>query len=104
MLMRLRFALWLFGSVVMRGQRRGLLRRVFGDRDLRPVEYFGLATGLATESERALRAAGIDLARVRRARTDLSLRSHEVDGLIALGEALVRDRLGAGPGSLATGS
>jgi len=92
LLMRLRFALWLFGSVVMRGQRRGLLRRVFGDRDRRPVQYFGLATGLATESERALRAAGIDLERLRKARTDLSLRAHEVDGLIALGEALVRDR------------
>jgi predicted acylesterase/phospholipase RssA len=91
-LTRLRFALWLFGSVVMRGQRRGLLRRVFGDRDRRPVHYFGLATALAIESERSLRAAGIDLERLRRARTDLCLRRHEVDGLIALGEALVRDR------------
>jgi predicted acylesterase/phospholipase RssA len=92
LLMRLRFTLWLFGSVVMRGQRRGLLRRVFAGRDQRPVQYFGLATGLATESERALRTAGIDLERIRKARTDLSLRAHEVDGLIALGEALVRDR------------
>jgi hypothetical protein len=95
LLMRLRFALWLFGSVVMRGQRRGLLRRVFGDRDRRPVQYFGLATGLATESERALRGSGIDPERLRKARTDLALRAHEVDGLIALGEALVRDRAGS---------
>jgi predicted acylesterase/phospholipase RssA len=92
LLLRLRFALWLFGSVVMRGQRRGLLRGVFGDRERRPLRYFGLATGLATESERALRAGGVDLDRLRRARTDLALRRHEVDGLIALGEALVRDR------------
>ena len=92
LLLRLRFALWLFGSVVMRGQRRGLLRRVFGDRDRRPVRYFGLSTALATESERTLRAAGLDLDRLRKARTDLALRRHEVDGLIALGEALVRDR------------
>lgn len=97
LLMRLRFALWLFGSVVMRGQRRGLLRRVFGDRDQRPVQYFGLATGLATESERALRDAGIDPDRLRKARTDLALRPHEVDGLIALGEALVRDRIAREP-------
>jgi predicted acylesterase/phospholipase RssA len=90
--LRLRFALWLFGSVMMRGQRRGLLRRVFGDRDQRPVRYFGLATALASESERALRDAGVDPDRVRRARTDLALRPREVDGLIALGEALVRDR------------
>lgn len=91
--MRLRFALWLFGNVVMRGQRRGLLRRVFADVERRPVRYFGLSTALARESEQALRQAGIDPDRLRRAKTDLALPVREVDGLIALGEALVRDRM-----------
>jgi predicted acylesterase/phospholipase RssA len=92
-LLRLRFALFLFGSVVMRGQRRSLLRRLFGGRGEVPVTYLGLATALEEDSERELLARGVDLARLRRVRTDLALRPAEVDGLIALGEALARDRL-----------
>jgi predicted acylesterase/phospholipase RssA len=91
-LLRLRFALFLFGSVVMRGQRRSLLRRLFGGEEV-PVTYLGLATALEEESERELLARGVDLQHLRRVRTDLALRPAEVDGLIALGETLARDRL-----------
>jgi len=93
-LLRLRFALWLFGSVVMRGQRRGLLRRLFAGATQVPAVYFGLATALAAETAEGLASQGVDVARLRRVRTDLHLKRHEVSGLIALGEALVRDRLG----------
>jgi predicted acylesterase/phospholipase RssA len=90
---RLRFALFLFGSVVMRGQRRFLLRRLFGAAAEVPVTYLGLSTALETESEEELLARGVDLQHLRRVRTDLALRPAEVDGLIALGETLARDRL-----------
>jgi hypothetical protein len=91
--LRLRFALFLFGSVVMRGQRRFLLRRLFAGADEVPVTYLGLSTALETDSERALLDRGVDLAHLRRVRTDLALRPAEVDGLVALGEALAGDRL-----------
>lgn len=94
--LRLRFALWLFGAVVMRGQRRFLLRRLFGGAGAVPTTYVGLASALATASERDLRAAGVDLERLRKVRTDFNLRKRDVDGLIALGEALARDRLPPG--------
>jgi len=93
-LLRLRLALWLFGAVMMRGQRRGLLRHLFGGGV--PVVYVGLSTALAVESEQRLRDAGVDVAALRRIRTDLSLTRAEVDGLAALGEALVRDRVPPG--------
>jgi predicted acylesterase/phospholipase RssA len=92
-LLRLRFALFLFGSVVMRGQRRSLLRRLFGGAEELPVTYLGLGTALEEDSERELLARGVDLGRLRRVRTDLALRPAEVDGLIALGETLARERL-----------
>jgi hypothetical protein len=91
--LRLRFALFLFGSVVMRGQRRGLLRRLFGGAPEIPVTYLGLSTALEEDTEAELLARGVDLSHLRRVRTDLALRPAEVDGLIALGEALARDRL-----------
>jgi hypothetical protein len=94
--LRLRFALFLFGSVVMRGQRRFLLRRLFAGTDEVPVTYLGLSTALETDSERALLDRGVDLAHLRRVRTDLALRPAEVDGLVALGEALAGDRLARG--------
>ncbi len=90
--LRLRFALFLFGSVVMRGQRRSLLRRLFGGADEVPVTYLGLSTALETGSERELLDRGASLDHLRRVRTDFDLRPAEVDGLIALGEALARDR------------
>lgn len=93
-LLRLRLALWLFGAVMMRGQRRGLLRRLFAGGAPRTV-YLGLGTALGAESERRLRARGIDVARLRRVRTDLSLAAGDVDALIALGELLTGDRLAA---------
>lgn len=93
--LRLRLALTLFATVVMRGQRRGLLRRLFASARQRPVLYVGLASALSAESERRLRRAGLDLERLRRARTDLSLTRGEVDGLVALGEAAALDRLAA---------
>jgi hypothetical protein len=92
-LLRLRFALFLFGSVVMRGQRRSLLRRLFGGAEELPFTYLGLATALEEDSERELLARGVDLDHLRRVRTDLALRPAEVDGLIAMGETLARDRL-----------
>ena len=95
LLLRLRFALWLFGTVVMRGQRRGLLRRLFAGASRVPALYFGLATALAAETAAGLKGQGVDVTRLRRIRTDVHLKRHEVSGLIALGEALVRDRLGA---------
>jgi predicted acylesterase/phospholipase RssA len=94
--LRLRFALWLFGSVVMRGQRRALLRRLFAGAGAVPCTYLGLATALESDSERELQEQGIDLDHLRRVRTDLDLARSEVDGLIALGEALARDRLPRG--------
>jgi len=93
--LRLRLALTLFATVVMRGQRRGLLRRLFVRARERPVVYIGLASALSTATERRLHASGIDLDRLRRARTDLALSRDEVDGLVALGEAAARDRLAA---------
>jgi NTE family protein len=42
--LRLRLALTLFATVVMRGQRRGLLRRVFAAARERPIAYVGLAS------------------------------------------------------------
>jgi hypothetical protein len=96
-LLRLRFALWLFSSVVMRGQRRGLLRRLFAGSGRLPALYFGLGTALAAGTAEGLRRRGVDVERLRRIRTDLDLESHEVDGLIALGEAVVRDRLEGKP-------
>jgi predicted acylesterase/phospholipase RssA len=87
------FALFLFGSVVMRGQRRFLLRRLFGAAAEVPVTYLGLSTALETESEEELLARGVDLQHLRAVGTDLDLRREEVDGLIALGETLARSRL-----------
>jgi predicted acylesterase/phospholipase RssA len=92
--LRLRLALFLFGGVMMRGQRRALLRRVFAGRLAVPVAYVGLASALSAESERRLRDRGIDVSALRRIRTDLALTRGEVDGLVALGEALVNERLG----------
>jgi predicted acylesterase/phospholipase RssA len=91
--LRLRFALFLFGSVVMRGQRRFLLRRLFAGAEEVPVTYLGLSTALETDSERELRARGVDLRHLRAVGTDLDLRPLEVAGLVALGETLARDRL-----------
>jgi predicted acylesterase/phospholipase RssA len=93
--LRLRLALTLFATVVMRGQRRGLLRRLFVQARERPIVYIGLASALSAETERRLHASGLDLDRLRRARTDLALSKEEVAGLVALGEAAARDRLGA---------
>lgn len=89
-LLRLRLALWLFGSVMMRGQRRGLLRHLFGGG--RRTVYLGLSTGLGREGELLLQRSGVDVAALRRIRTDLSLSRGEVDGLMALGEALALTR------------
>jgi hypothetical protein len=91
--LRLRFALFLFGSVVMRGQRRFLLRRLFAGAEDVPVTYLGLSTALDPDSEHELQARGMELDRLRRVRTDLALRPSEAEGLIALGEALARHRL-----------
>ncbi len=92
--LRLRFAVWLFGSVAMRGQRRGLLRRLFGQAARLPFDYVGLETALSPRAEAELRSLGIDAWRLRRIRTDLALKPRDVDDLIALGETLVRERLG----------
>lgn len=91
--LRLRFALWLFGNVTMRGQRRELLRRVFARKAEVPALYVGLSTALASATEERLRARGIDLDRLRRVATDLDLARDQVDGLVALGEALILDRI-----------
>lgn len=93
-LLRLRLALFLFGSVMMRGQRRGLLRHLFAANAGVPTIYLGLSTALSADGERRLREKGIDVARLRRVRTDLDLRRADVDGLVALGEALAAERLG----------
>lgn len=100
--LRLRLAIALFSGVMMRGQRRGLLRSLFGGA-ARPVVYLGLGSALSRESERRLRARGIDVARLRQVRTDLALAREDVDGLVALGEALAEQRLAglgesSGPG------
>jgi predicted acylesterase/phospholipase RssA len=92
-LLRLRLALFLLGSVMMRGQRRGLLRRLFAAKASVPTIYLGLSTALSADSERRLREKGIDVARLRRVRTDLDLSRRDVDGLVALGEALAGERL-----------
>jgi predicted acylesterase/phospholipase RssA len=94
-LLRLRLAVALFGGVMMRGQRRGLLRRLFAGAGQRPVVYLGLGSALSRESERRLRERGIDVARLRRVRTDLALSRGELDALVALGEALADERLDA---------
>jgi len=93
--LRLRLALTLFATVVMRGQRRGLLRRLFAQASERRVLYVGLASALSGEAERRLAGSDLDVERLRRARTDLALSRAEVDGLVALGEAVTRDRSGA---------
>ena len=81
----------------MRGQRRGLLRSLFAAREGRRAIYVGLASGLSEASARRLRRVGIDAHALRRIRTDLALAPGEVDGLVALGEALTLERLsGAG--------
>lgn len=92
MVLRLRFALWLFGDVMMRGQRRGQLRRLFYP-DAVPTTYLGLATRLSDTAARELGERGFDLARLRRVATDLALSRHELEGLIALGETLAAERL-----------
>jgi NTE family protein len=66
-LLRLRLAVALFGGVMMRGQRRGLLRRLFAGAAARPVVYLGLGSALSHESERRLRERGVDVARLRQA-------------------------------------
>jgi hypothetical protein len=93
LLLRLRFALWLFGSVTMRGQRRGVLRGLFAGSATVPTAYVGLGSRLSADAEAMLRAQGLDLARLRRVRTDLALASGELEGLIALGEAAATERL-----------
>lgn len=97
-LLRFRFVLWLFGAVMMRGQRRGLLRRLFAGATRVPALYLGLGTALAADTADGLRGEGVDVDGLRRIKTDLDLKAPEVGGLIALGEALVRDRLD-GPGA-----
>lgn len=92
-LLRLRFALWLFGSVMMRGQRRGLLNRLFARTASLPTAYIGLGSRLPSQLEASLHASGLDLPRLRRVRTDLKLSSLELEGLIALGEASAVERL-----------
>lgn len=92
-LLRLRFALWLFGSVMMRGQRRGLLRGLFAVSATVPTAYVGLGSRLSPQAEAALRALGLDVARLRRVRTDLTLMRDELDGLIALGETAAVERI-----------
>lgn len=94
-LLRLRLAVFLFGSVMMRAQRRGVLRRLFARPDDRPCVWLGLGTALDAESEQALRARGVDRARLRRVATDLDLGPADLDGLVALGEALARERAAA---------
>jgi hypothetical protein len=93
--LRLRLAVDLFGGVMLRGQRRGLLRRLFAGTDTRPCVYVGLSSALSHDSERRLRGRGIDVAALRRIRTDLALSRGEVDGLVSLGEALAEERLRA---------
>jgi predicted acylesterase/phospholipase RssA len=90
--LRLRLALFLFGSVMMRGQRRGVLRRMFGREENTPCVWLGLGTALEEEDERVLAEAGVERDRLRRVRTDLDLGARDFDGLVALGEALVRLR------------
>jgi hypothetical protein len=92
-LLRLRFALWLFGSVTMRGQRRGLLSRLFAGAASVAPTYIGLGSRLSPQLEASLRALGLDLTRLRRVRTDLRLGGRELEGLIALGEASAVERL-----------
>lgn len=91
--LRLRLAVALFSGVMMRGQRRGLLRRLFAGAATRPVVYLGLGSALSQGSERRLRARGVDVARLRQVRTDLALSREEADGLVALGETLAEQRL-----------
>jgi predicted acylesterase/phospholipase RssA len=90
--LRLRLALFLFGSVMMRGQRRGVLRRLFGRDERKRCIWLGLGTALEAEDEQELARAGVDRDRLRRVRTDLDLGARDLDGLVALGEALVRER------------
>lgn len=91
--LRLRLALFLFSAVMMRGQRRALLRRIFSGAGGVKTTYFGLGSALGAEGERRLGEKGIDVARLRRIKTDLALSRDEVDGLIALGEELAHERL-----------
>jgi predicted acylesterase/phospholipase RssA len=93
--LRLRLALALFGEVMLRGQRRGLLRHAFARGKQRPVVYLGLASGLGSEARRSLDSRGVEPQRLRRLRTDLSLSRADVDALAALGEALARERVAA---------
>ena len=97
-LLRLRFALWLFGGVMMRGQRRALLRRLFAGAASGRTLYVGLGSRLSPKTEAALCDRGLDLQRLRRVRTDLALSAAELDGLVALGEALAAERLITGLG------
>jgi hypothetical protein len=53
----------------------------------------GLGSRLSPKTEAALRDRGLDLQRLRRVRTDLALSTAELDGLVALGEALAAERL-----------
>ena len=92
-LLRLRFALWLFGSVMMRGQRRGLLSRLFAKTASVAPTYIGLGSRLSPQLEASLRDRGLDLEHLRRVRTDLGLDGRELEGLIALGEASAVERL-----------
>ena len=96
-LLRLRFALWLFGGVMMRGQRRALLTRLFAGAVSARTLYVGLGSRPSAAVESALREKGLDLRRLRRVRTDLALSAEDVDGLIALGEALAGERLSSRP-------
>jgi predicted acylesterase/phospholipase RssA len=91
--LRLRLALSLFASVAMRGQRRGVLRQVFALRAQRPVLYVGLASRPGPAATDELRRRGVDPERLRRLPTDLALDARDVEGLVALGEALVGERL-----------
>jgi hypothetical protein len=76
----------------MRGQRRGVLRRMFGREETTPCVWLGLGTALEEEDERVLAEAGVDRERLLRVKTDLDLGPRDFDGLVALGEALVRTR------------
>ena len=92
-ILRLRLALYLFGTVMMRGQRRGVLRRMFGRDVRRSCTWLGLGTALDAEDDAALAEAGVDRRRLQKVRTDLDLDAQDLDGLVTLGAALVRRRV-----------
>lgn len=97
--LRLRLAVYLLGTVMMRGQRRGVLRRVHGGQDEDGRTWLSLGTALGEEQEKALAAAGVDRERLRRVSTDLDLHPRDFDALAALGAALARAHVRPAAGS-----